>query len=108
MLTGRTAVVYGGSGAVGGAVSRAFAREGARVFLTARQPGPLEKLAAEIRATPARPRRRPSMPLIRTVRAAQQLRADEWGLSFDEVHALFANDTPLRYITRSRRSPMPL
>jgi enoyl-[acyl-carrier-protein] reductase (NADH) len=33
------------------------------------------------------------------VRAAWQLRADEWGMTFDEVHKLFAKDTPLRYIT---------
>jgi NAD(P)-dependent dehydrogenase (short-subunit alcohol dehydrogenase family) len=30
---GKNAVVYGGGGKVGGAVARAFAREGARVFL---------------------------------------------------------------------------
>ena len=33
LLKGRTAIVYGGSGAVGGAVAKAYAREGARVFL---------------------------------------------------------------------------
>jgi len=34
LLKGRNAVVYGAGGALGGAVSRAFAREGAAVFLT--------------------------------------------------------------------------
>ena len=33
LLEGKNAVVYGGGGAIGGAVARAFAREGARVFL---------------------------------------------------------------------------
>lgn len=35
MLEARTAVVYGGGGAIGSAAARAFAREGARVFLRA-------------------------------------------------------------------------
>src|SRR5262245_1948579 len=34
LLKDRTAIVYGAGGAVGGAVAEAFAREGARVFLT--------------------------------------------------------------------------
>jgi 3-oxoacyl-[acyl-carrier protein] reductase len=36
LLEDRIAVVYGGSGSVGGAVARAFAGEGARVFLAGR------------------------------------------------------------------------
>jgi 3-oxoacyl-[acyl-carrier protein] reductase len=43
-------VVYGGGGAIGGAVARAFAREGAKVFLAGRTPAKLEKVAEEIRA----------------------------------------------------------
>lgn len=43
--------------------------------------------------------RSPGSPDAPGVRAAWQLRADEWGMSLDEVHALFAKDTPLRYIT---------
>jgi NAD(P)-dependent dehydrogenase (short-subunit alcohol dehydrogenase family) len=50
LLAGKTAIVYGGSGAVGGAVARAFAREGARVFLAARRADRLETVAAEIHA----------------------------------------------------------
>lgn len=50
LLKDRTAIVYGGSGAVGGAVAKAFAREGARVFLAARTLEPLEAVAAEIKA----------------------------------------------------------
>lgn len=50
LLEGRTAIVYGGGGAVGGAVSKAFAREGARVFLAGRRKEPLETVAKEIRA----------------------------------------------------------
>lgn len=50
LLGNKTAVIYGGSGAIGGAVARTFAREGARVFLAARTPGPLETVASGIRA----------------------------------------------------------
>jgi 3-oxoacyl-[acyl-carrier protein] reductase len=48
-LEGRNAVVYGGGGAIGGAVARAFAREGARVFLAGRTPAKLERVARDIR-----------------------------------------------------------
>jgi 3-oxoacyl-[acyl-carrier protein] reductase len=48
MLDGRNAVVYGGGGAVGGAVASAFAREGARVFLAGRTAAPLEAVAGRI------------------------------------------------------------
>ena len=51
LLASKTAIVYGASGAVGGAVARAFAREGAHVFLAGRRRDPLEAVAAEIRAT---------------------------------------------------------
>lgn len=36
MLQDKVAVIYGAGGAIGGAVARAFAREGAKVFLTGR------------------------------------------------------------------------
>jgi 3-oxoacyl-[acyl-carrier protein] reductase len=49
LLEGRNAVIYGGGGAIGGAVARAFAREGARVFLAGRTLAGLEAVAADIR-----------------------------------------------------------
>jgi NAD(P)-dependent dehydrogenase (short-subunit alcohol dehydrogenase family) len=48
MLQNKVAVIYGAGGAIGGAVSRAFAREGARVFLTGRAGPPVEAIAKEI------------------------------------------------------------
>ncbi|MEO5805743.1 SDR family oxidoreductase [Devosia sp.] len=48
LLKGKTAIVYGASGAVGGAVAKAYAREGATVYLAARTAGPLEAVAEEI------------------------------------------------------------
>ena len=50
LLEDKSAVIYGGGGSIGGAVARAFAREGARVFLAGRTAAKLEKVAADIRA----------------------------------------------------------
>lgn len=50
LLDGKNAVIYGGGGAIGGAVARAFAREGARVFLLGRTRATLDAVADEIRA----------------------------------------------------------
>ncbi|MDB5540205.1 MAG: family oxidoreductase [Devosia sp.] len=54
LLKDKTAIVYGGSGAVGGAVAKAFAREGARVFLAARNRERLQAVADEIAAAGGR------------------------------------------------------
>jgi NAD(P)-dependent dehydrogenase (short-subunit alcohol dehydrogenase family) len=48
LLEDKTAVIYGAGGAIGGAVARAFAREGARVFLTGRHAAKLDAVAKEI------------------------------------------------------------
>ena len=50
LLENKTAVIYGGAGAIGSAVARAFAREGARVFLAGRTPAKLDDVAEEIRS----------------------------------------------------------
>ena len=50
LLENKTAVIYGGGGSVGGAVARAFAREGARVFLAGRTLPALDRVAEEISA----------------------------------------------------------
>ena len=48
LLEGKNAVIYGGGGAIGGAVARAFAREGARVHLVGRTQARLDAVAREI------------------------------------------------------------
>ncbi len=50
LLENKVAVIYGAGGPIGGAVTRAFAREGARVFLAGRTKAKLEKVADEIRS----------------------------------------------------------
>jgi 3-oxoacyl-[acyl-carrier protein] reductase len=50
LLEDKNAVVYGGGGSIGGAVARAFAREGATVFLAGRTRAKLEDVAEEIRS----------------------------------------------------------
>ncbi|MBB5789392.1 SDR family NAD(P)-dependent oxidoreductase [Jiangella mangrovi] len=49
LLEHKTAIVYGGGGAVGGAVARAFAREGAVVHLAGRTRTTLDAVADDIR-----------------------------------------------------------
>ena len=50
LLEDKNAVIYGAGGAIGGAVDRAFAREGATVFLAGRTLTRLEEVAEEIRS----------------------------------------------------------
>lgn len=48
MLENKIAVIYGVSGAIGGAVARAFAHEGARLFLTGRDRASVDAVAKDI------------------------------------------------------------
>jgi 3-oxoacyl-[acyl-carrier protein] reductase len=50
LLEGKSAVVYGGGGSIGGAIARAFASEGARVHLAGRTRSALDRVAGEVRA----------------------------------------------------------
>src|SRR5258708_17305033 len=48
LLEKKNAIIYGAGGAIGGAVARAFAREGAKVFLAGRTLASLEAVAKDI------------------------------------------------------------
>lgn len=50
-LENKNALIHGGGGAIGGAIARAFARQGAKVFLAGRTPSKLEAVARDISAT---------------------------------------------------------
>jgi NAD(P)-dependent dehydrogenase (short-subunit alcohol dehydrogenase family) len=50
LLENKAAVIYGAGGPIGGAVARAFAREGATVCLAGRTKAKLDKVAGEIRS----------------------------------------------------------
>jgi NAD(P)-dependent dehydrogenase (short-subunit alcohol dehydrogenase family) len=48
MLEQKVALIYGAGGAIGSALARAFAREGARLFLTGRNRAAVEAIAEEV------------------------------------------------------------
>jgi NAD(P)-dependent dehydrogenase (short-subunit alcohol dehydrogenase family) len=48
LLQDKNAVIYGAGGAIGSAVARAFAKEGAKLFLTGRLRAPVEAVAKQI------------------------------------------------------------
>ena len=48
LLEDKVAVIYGAGGSIGAAVARAFAGEGAQVFLTGRERGPVDAVAEDI------------------------------------------------------------
>jgi 3-oxoacyl-[acyl-carrier protein] reductase len=48
LLEGRNAIVYGGGGSIGGAMAKAFAKQGAHVFLAGRTQASLDRVAAQI------------------------------------------------------------
>jgi NAD(P)-dependent dehydrogenase (short-subunit alcohol dehydrogenase family) len=48
LLENKNAIIYGAGGSIGGAVTKEFAREGARVFLAGRTREPLEAVASDI------------------------------------------------------------
>lgn len=50
LLENKVAVIYGGGGPIGGAAAKAFAREGAAVFIAGRTQAKLDNVAAEIRS----------------------------------------------------------
>jgi NAD(P)-dependent dehydrogenase (short-subunit alcohol dehydrogenase family) len=50
LLDGKVAVLYGAGGDIGGAVARAFAREGARLFLSGHRLAPVEAVAKDVMA----------------------------------------------------------
>ncbi|MFX7296525.1 SDR family NAD(P)-dependent oxidoreductase, partial [Acinetobacter baumannii] len=48
LLKGKVAVIFGGSGAIGTAIAQVFLREGAHVYLCARDLNKLQNIAAQL------------------------------------------------------------
>jgi NAD(P)-dependent dehydrogenase (short-subunit alcohol dehydrogenase family) len=53
MLKNKIAIIYGASGGIGGAVARAFADQGARLFLTGRDRASVEAVAKDLESAEA-------------------------------------------------------
>jgi hypothetical protein len=73
LLNNKVAVIYGAGGAIGGAVARAFAAEGANIFLTGRAIWHSWKLSRRPSFPPADPPRR-----RRSTRSMSRLWTSTW------------------------------
>jgi 3-oxoacyl-[acyl-carrier protein] reductase len=99
LLEGKNAVIYGVGDSLGGAVARAFAGAGARVFLTARRREAAEKIADDIRSSGGKAEADTVDALDeRAVRAhAAKLleQADRLDISFNLINIQDTQGTPL-------------
>ena len=115
LLKGKIAIVYGGSGAVGGAVAKAYAREGAHVFLVARNRAGLETVAGEIRTAggkaeiatiDAMDRASVDAHLADVVAEAGPVKLMFNGVSWDDTQGELLTDMPFERMLAPIRSSM--
>ena len=99
LLEDKTAIIYGGAGAVGGAVARAFGREGARVFLAGRTLATLDAVAEEIRSAggAAQTAQVDALDGVAVDRHADAVAAEAGGIdvSFNLIGHPYTHGTPL-------------
>jgi NAD(P)-dependent dehydrogenase (short-subunit alcohol dehydrogenase family) len=62
LLKNKNAIIYGAGGSLGSAVSKALAKEGAKVFVTGQSLAPAERLAESIRAAGGKAEAAEGMP----------------------------------------------
>jgi len=100
MLGNKTAVIYGGGGAIGGAVARAFADAGARVYLAGRSKDRLEAVATDI-GDAARVAGGGGVHQRARARHAHAVAGDQGGIDIavNTVSCLFENTTPFAELT---------
>jgi NAD(P)-dependent dehydrogenase (short-subunit alcohol dehydrogenase family) len=100
ILEHKTAVIYGGGGAVGSAVARAFVDAGARVHLAGRSPARLEQLAEDI-GDVAGVVELDALDERAVVAHADALAADAGGIdiALNAVAFPFVHDTPFTGLT---------
>jgi len=103
LLENKNAVIYGAGGAVGGAVARAFASEGARVFLAGRTEAKLAAVAADIVASGGRSEVVPVDALdaqaVERHAAAIAMQAGTLDISFNAIELGDAQGVPLVEMT---------
>ena len=92
LLSNKVAVIYGAAGAIGSATARAFAAEGARLFLTGRRLDPVASLAAEIVAGGG------------SAVAAQVDALDEEAVD-EHLHSVVDSGRPHRRLVQRHRGP---
>ena len=89
LLKDKVAVIYGAGGAIGGAVARTFASEGAEVFLAGRSLAPSSSSPRRSSPPADRPTRRRSTPSTRrpptTTSAEVVEQTDRLDISFDAI-----------------------
>jgi 3-oxoacyl-[acyl-carrier protein] reductase len=95
MLENKTAVIYGGGGAIGGVVARAFADAGARVYLAGRSRTRLDKVASDI-GTAAGVAEVDALDESAVADHADSVAADAGGIdiALNAVSFPFVHDTP--------------
>jgi 3-oxoacyl-[acyl-carrier protein] reductase len=100
MLENKTALIYGGGGAVGGAVARAFADAGARVYLAGRSPDRLEAVAKDI-GDAAAVAEVDALDERAVAEHADAVVAEAGGIdiALNAVSCLFVNTTPFAEVT---------
>jgi NAD(P)-dependent dehydrogenase (short-subunit alcohol dehydrogenase family) len=105
MLKNKTALVYGAGGAVGAAVARAFAREGATVLLSGRTAPALETTAAGIRAAGGRAEITLVDALDETsIRTHLETSVTKWGPLHVMLNAIAWDDVQGRPLTEMTRA----
>lgn len=95
MLENKTTVIYGGGGAIGGAVARAFSDAGARVYLAGRSRDRLEAVAKDI-GDAAGVAEVDALDERAVAEHADAVAADAGGIdiALNAVSCLFVNTTP--------------